>query len=60
MLIYTKKDVVADFGRMSRLATKAGQMKALGDVAFELTQTISNYEEAKQYYEEAIRLDESY
>jgi hypothetical protein len=60
ILIYTRTNLAADIKRTCALVTQAGQMKALGDVAFALTQTISNYEEAKQYYEEAIRLDESY
>jgi hypothetical protein len=60
MVMYTRKDIYKDFETIHSLVTKAGQMRQLGDVAFALTQSMENYEEARQYYEEAIRLDESY
>ena len=60
LLVYTKRNLPTELIKVKPLVTRAGQLKALGDVAFALTNTLENYEEARQYYEEAIQSDESY
>jgi len=58
-LVYVRKDVVSITDRISLLVSKAGQMRAIGDVAFQLAMTTQNYSEARRCYEEAIILDPS-
>jgi hypothetical protein len=59
LLVYTRKDLPALLRRTAPLVSRAGQMRALGDVAFALAMTSENYDEARRCYEEAILLDES-
>ena len=59
-LVYTRRDLRLVLDRTLHLVSKAGQMRALGDVAFALAMTTcENYGEARRCYEEAITLDES-
>ena len=59
LLVYIRKDLHIVLERTILLVSKAGQLKALGDVAFALAMTTENYGEARRCYEEAIALDES-
>jgi hypothetical protein len=59
LLIYTRRDLPIVLERTIQLVSKAGQLRALGDVAFALAMTTENYGEARRCYEEAIALDES-
>ena len=59
LLVYVRKDLHLVLERTVQLVSKAGQLKALGDVAFALAMTTENYGEARRCYEEAISLDES-
>lgn len=59
LLIYTRRDLEHVLQRTVQLVSKAGQMRALGDVAFALAMTTENYAEARRCYEEAIALDET-
>lgn len=59
LLVYVRKDLHLVLERTIQLVSKAGQLKALGDVAFALAMTTENYGEARRCYEEAIALDES-
>lgn len=59
LLVYVRKDLQVVLERTILLVSKAGQLKALGDVAFALAMTTENYGEARRCYEEAITLDES-
>jgi hypothetical protein len=59
LLVYTRRDLPLVLERTLHLVSKAGQMRALGDVAFALAMTTcENYGEARRCYEEAISLDE--
>jgi len=58
-LVYVRKDLFVVLDRISHLVSKAGQMRALGDVAFALAMNNLNYNEARRCYEEAIILDPS-
>ena len=59
LLIYTRKDIDSLLTRTTSLVSRAGQMRALGDVAFALAIASENYDEARRCYEEAILLDGS-
>jgi tetratricopeptide (TPR) repeat protein len=58
LLVYTRRDLPQVLDRTLHLVSKAGQMRALGDVAFAVAMTTENYGEARRCYEEAIALDE--
>jgi KH domain/Tetratricopeptide repeat len=59
LLVYARRDLPLVLDRTLHLVSKAGQMRALGDVAFALAMTTcENYGEARRCYEEAITLDE--
>ena len=59
LLVYTRRDLPSVLERTLHLVSKAGQMRALGDVAFALAMTTcENYGEARRCYEDAIALDE--
>ena len=58
LLIYTRRDLPQVLERTLHLVSKAGQMRALGDVAFAAAMTTENYGDARRCYEEAIALDE--
>ena len=59
LLVYTRRDLPQVLERTIHLVSKAGQMRALGDVAFAVAMTTENYGEARRCYEEAISMDES-
>lgn len=59
LLVYTRRNLPSLLKRLSPLVSRAGQMRALGDVAFQLAMTSENYGEARRCYEEAMVLDES-
>lgn len=59
LLVYTRRDLSAVLDKTIQLVSKAGQMRALGDVAFALAMTTENYAEARRCYEEAIALDDA-
>jgi len=59
LLVYVRKDLQLVLERTIHLVSKAGQLKALGDVAFAMAMNTENYGEARRCYEEAIALDES-
>jgi tetratricopeptide (TPR) repeat protein len=52
------RDLPQVLDRTLLLVSRAGQMRALGDVAFAVAMTTENYSEARRCYEEAISLDE--
>ena len=58
LLVYTRRDLPLVLERTLLLVSKAGQMRALGDVAFAAAMTTENYGDARRCYEEAIALDE--
>ncbi|RYG70077.1 hypothetical protein EON64_01160 [archaeon] len=59
LLIYVKKGIHEVLASLQDFVTKAGQLRSLGDAAFENAETPEHYDDAKQYYEEAIAQDES-
>lgn len=59
LLVYTRRDLPLVLERTLHLVSKAGQMRALGDLAFAAAMTTENYGDARRCYEEAIALDES-
>lgn len=59
LLVYTRRDIGTVLARSTSLVTRAGQMRALGDVAFAMAMTTENYSEARRCYEAAIELDKS-
>jgi hypothetical protein len=59
LLIYAKKGINQVLASLQDYVTKGGQLRSLGDAAFETAETPEHYDEAKQYYEEAIAHDES-
>ena len=59
ILIYTRRDLPQVLDRTIHLVSRAGQMRALGDVAFAVAMTTENYGEARRCYEEAIAMDET-
>ena len=59
ILIYSRRDLPQVLDRTIHLVSRAGQMRALGDVAFAVAMTTENYGEARRCYEEAIAMDET-
>ena len=58
LLIYVRQDFADIFDRFSTQVSKAGQLRALGDIAFDLAKLPEHYDEAKQYYDMAMQNDD--
>ena len=58
LLIYVRQDFADIFDRFNTHVSKAGQLRALGDIAFDLAKLPEHYDEAKQYYDMAMQNDD--
>eukprot|EP00981_Chlorochromonas_danica_P008218 scaffold2066_cov229-Ochromonas_danica.AAC.2 len=58
LLIYAKRGIDKVAEGLQDFVTKGGQLRSLGDATFEVAETPEQFDEAKQYYEDAIACDE--
>lgn len=59
LLIYAKRGISVILDQLKDFVTKGGQLRSKGDATFATAETPEHYDEAKQYYEEAIAHDAS-
>jgi hypothetical protein len=59
LLIYAKRGISVILDHLKDFVTKGGQLRSKGDATFATAETPEHYDEAKQYYEEAIAHDAS-
>lgn len=59
LLIYAKRGISTILDQLRDYVTKGGQLRSKGDATFATAETPEHYDEAKQYYEEAIAHDAS-
>ena len=59
LLIYTKRGIHTILDSLKDFVTKGGQLRCKGDQTFDNAETPEHYDEAKQYYEDAISYDEN-